>query len=170
MKWQKYPIANVKFVWHLIWIFFVIFIPFCHKISNSKSFPKPNVKPFLNWQMEIFCHFMFCQNRRNGFWIIGPSGRNAGMSRKWNFSFVLIFFTLQWKTFLILSFICNYGIKNREEHNLVIVRSWKGSLWLFISSVIMVNIWTSFIKLKLNSNKVFGSLLNSDPNTVHAPL
>ena len=92
---KRYPFANLKFFWHLIWK------TFCHLdracsiktdlqtcnlwtgqvvsymfvnwfwlnlfYPNGKKFSMSNVKKNWHLQMDIFCHFDFCHSRRNSF-------------------------------------------------------------------------------------------------------
>ena len=93
---KRYPFANVKSFWHLMWKMF------CHSggvnsiktnlltcnlwtgqyvsyksvnlfwlnlpHQNGKTFFTSNVKTFSHLQMDIFCYFDFCHCRSNAFW------------------------------------------------------------------------------------------------------
>ena len=94
---KRYPFANVKSFWHLMWK------RFCHSgrensiktnletcnlwtgqyvsfksvnlfwlnlpHQKGKTFFTSNVKNFSHLQMDIFCCFDFCHCRRNAFWL-----------------------------------------------------------------------------------------------------
>ena len=88
---KRYPFANVKSFWHLMWKTFChtggansikTNLQFCNAWTgqsvnlfwlnlphqNGKTFFTSNVKNFSHLQMDIFCCFDFCHCRRNAFW------------------------------------------------------------------------------------------------------
>ena len=82
LKLQKYSFENVIFLPFHIWKLFVIWtssvnveLRFCQSWQINRGYPnvkKICIKCQKMWhlQMDTFCHFKFCHNRRNGFWVL----------------------------------------------------------------------------------------------------